>query len=73
MRETEHNALDEPTVAAQFVLDHLPGIDQDELGELFGVDPRTVREWKAGTTKQIARIPTVSCWLPNSFTTCGEQ
>jgi hypothetical protein len=57
MRETEHNALDEPTVAAQFVLQHLPGIDQEELGELFGVDARTVRERKAGTTKTIRKDP----------------
>jgi transcriptional regulator with XRE-family HTH domain len=56
-RETEHSALDDAPTAARYVIDQLAGIDQDELARLFGVDARTVRDWKADKTRTIRKNP----------------
>jgi hypothetical protein len=57
LRELDHNALDDPPIAARFVVDELSGIDQAELGRLLAVDPRTIREWKASRPKTIRKNP----------------
>jgi transcriptional regulator with XRE-family HTH domain len=56
-REVDHGLLDEPAIAAQFALDALKGIDQEELADLFDVDARTIRTWKSGQTKTIRKNP----------------
>ncbi len=56
-REVDHDRLDQAPTAAQFALQALAGIDQAELAELFGVDVRTIRAWKAGKAKTIRKNP----------------
>ena len=56
-REAEHTALDDAPTAARYVIDQLAGIDQEELAGLFGVDARTVRDWKSDKTKTIRKNP----------------
>jgi hypothetical protein len=47
-RRLEHDALDEPRVAADFVLAALPSAGAGELGRLLGVSTKTIGAWRAG-------------------------
>lgn len=56
-RELDHKSIDDPVHAAKYVTDYFGDVDQGEVGELLGVDPRTVRDWKAGRAKTIRKDP----------------
>lgn len=47
-RRLEHDALDEPRQAADFVFAALPSAGAGELGRLLGVSTKTVGAWRAG-------------------------
>ncbi len=47
-RRLEHDALDEPRAAADFVFATLPAAGAGELGRLLGVSTKTVGAWRAG-------------------------
>jgi hypothetical protein len=47
-RRLEHDALDVPRTAADYVLAALPGAGAGELGRLLGVSTKTVGAWRAG-------------------------
>ncbi len=47
-RRLEHDALDDPRAAADFVFATLRGVGVGELSRLLGVSTKTVNAWKAG-------------------------
>jgi len=47
-RRLEHDALDDPRVAADFVFATLRGVGVGDLSRLLGVSTKTVNAWKAG-------------------------
>jgi hypothetical protein len=47
-RRLEHDALDDPRAAADFVFATLPAAGAGDLGRLLGVSTKTVGAWRAG-------------------------
>ena len=77
-REAEHLLLDDPVAAARFVVHELGDIEQEQVGEILGVGPRTIRTWKSGSVSEIrkdrARVVLVAQLvydLRNSMTSRG--
>lgn len=61
-RRLEHDALDEPRAAADFVFATLPSAGAGDLGRLLGVSTKTVGAWRAGrpVTRNADRVVLVA-------------
>lgn len=56
-RELEHREIDDTAGAVGFLFLELAGVRQADLGELLGVDPRTLRSWRARRPIAVKRNP----------------
>jgi hypothetical protein len=54
-REVEHGHLDDPAVAARYVLDTLADVDRSTVAAVLGVDARTLRTWQHTVPRQMRR------------------
>jgi hypothetical protein len=54
-REVEHGHLDDPAVAARYVLATLAGVDRATVASVLGVDARTLRTWQREVPRQMRR------------------
>jgi hypothetical protein len=61
-RRLEHDALDDPRAAADFVFATLPAAGAGDLGRLLGVSTKTVGVWRAGrpVTRNADRVVLVA-------------
>jgi hypothetical protein len=61
-RRLEHDALDDPRAAADFVFATLPAAGAGDLGRLLGVSTKTIGAWRAGrpVTRNADRVVLVA-------------
>lgn len=61
-RRLEHDVLDDPRAAAEFVFATLPAAGAGDLGRLLGVSTKTVGAWRAGrpVTRNADRVVLVA-------------
>src|SRR5262249_55255535 len=56
-RDASLSSLDDPIVAARYVVTTLGDGDQAALAEILGVDPRTLRTWRTDATVSVRKNP----------------
>ncbi|HEX9713103.1 MAG TPA: hypothetical protein VGB52_11225 [Actinomycetota bacterium] len=56
-RQAGQREMDDASGAVAFLLEHLRTLRQADLGALVGVDPRTVRGWKARRPSAVRKQP----------------
>jgi len=57
LRQIDHEAIDDPAVAAKFVAEELRNVDVGEIARLLGATTKSVRNWREGRVEQIKRNP----------------
>jgi hypothetical protein len=57
LRRLDHEAIDDPTVAAKFVAEELRSVEAGEVARLLGATTKSVRNWRDGRVEQIKRNP----------------
>jgi hypothetical protein len=57
LRQLDHAAIDDPAVAARFVVDELRNVAVGEVARLLGATTKSVRNWREGRVEQIKRNP----------------
>jgi hypothetical protein len=58
LRQLDHAAIDDPTVAARFVAEELRNVEVREVARLLGATTKSVQNWRRGRVEQIKRNPT---------------
>jgi hypothetical protein len=53
LHEVEHNELDDPPTAAHRIAEWLTDVNDDEVGDLVGVEGRTVRAWHKRAPREV--------------------
>jgi hypothetical protein len=57
LRQLDHEAIDDPVVAAKFVTEQLATVETGEVARLLGVTTKSVSNWRRGRVEQIKRNP----------------
>ncbi len=57
LRQLDHEAIDDPVIAAKLVADELRNVEVGEVARLLGVTTKSVRNWREGRVEQIKRNP----------------
>lgn len=57
LRQLDHEAIDDPVVAAKLVVDELRNVAVGEVARLLGATTKSVRNWRDGRVEQIKRNP----------------
>lgn len=57
LRQLDHEAIDDPVVAAKLVVDELRNVAVGEVARLLGATTKSVRNWREGKVEQIKRNP----------------
>jgi len=57
LRQLDHEAIDDPAVAAKLVADELRNVDVGKVARLLGATTKSVRNWRDGRVEQIKRNP----------------
>lgn len=57
LRQIDHEAIDDPAVAARFVAEELRNVDAGKVARLLGATTKSVRNWREGRVEQIKRNP----------------
>ena len=57
LRQLDHEAIDDPVVAAKLVADELRNVEVGEVARLLGATTKSVRNWREGRVEQIKRNP----------------
>ncbi|HEX5146924.1 MAG TPA: hypothetical protein VFV85_07875 [Conexibacter sp.] len=57
LRQLDHEAIDDPVVAAKLVVDELRNVAAGEVARLLGATTKSVRNWRDGNVEQIKRNP----------------
>jgi hypothetical protein len=57
LRQLDHEAIDDPAVAAKLVADTLDELETQEVARLLGATPKSVDNWRKGRVAQIKRNP----------------
>lgn len=57
VRQLDHEAIDDPAVAAKLVIDTFDKIEGREVARLLGVTTRSIDNWRNGRVGQIKRNP----------------
>ena len=75
-RGLEHNILDDPQVAAQYIFETLANIGVGGLARLLGVSTKTINTWKAGgpvtrKTQRLVMLAQLLTYLRSSMTPVG--
>jgi hypothetical protein len=75
-RQLEHSTLEDENEAARFVIAQLPNLSAADLGALFGVSDRTIRNWKDGSAvrQNVQRVRLVAqlvSYLRHTMTQTG--
>jgi hypothetical protein len=55
LRRLDHEALDDPAIAAKFVADELASVEAREVARLLGTTMKAVRGWQSGHVEPIKR------------------
>jgi hypothetical protein len=75
-RRLEHATLEDENEAARFVIGELPNLSASDLGGLFGVSDRTVRNWKEGSpvrqnVERVRLVAQLVAYLRHTMTQTG--
>ena len=57
LRQLDHEAIDDPVVAAKLVADELRNVEVGEVARLLGTTRKSIRNWRGGRIDQIKRNP----------------
>ncbi|HEX7292713.1 MAG TPA: hypothetical protein VF250_16455 [Conexibacter sp.] len=57
LRQLDHEAIDDPVVAAELVVDELRHVEVREVARLLGTTRKSVRRWREGRIEQVKRNP----------------
>lgn len=57
LRQLDHEAIDDPVVAAKLVVDELRNVAVGSVARLLGATTKSVRNWRDGNVEQIKRNP----------------
>jgi hypothetical protein len=57
LRQLDHDAIDDPAVAAKLVADELANVEVGEVARLLGATTKSVQNWRRGRVEQIKRNP----------------
>lgn len=57
LRQLDHEAIDDPVIAAKLVAEELRNVEVGEVARLLGATTKSVRNWRSGSVEQIKRNP----------------